>query len=177
MTRNLRDCAASDGRRQESKSIGAHIGTALAITWLICSFPYVAPSSAQPPDSEGDIAVSPQQPSVVLNFRFSDDLSDDAIKSLPDIEALARALASQDLKGSTFVIGCHVADSGAPAADQARSQRCADTVRRVLIEKSGMAAETLLSAGYGSSKPRNPVDQSSIENQRLEIVNMGPVSR
>jgi outer membrane protein OmpA-like peptidoglycan-associated protein len=174
-------------RRQRSTLTGHPVGIAIAVTLLIGSCLYLAPSGAQSPKSDSapppsarpsDSAIEPppvasDRPAISLEFRFTDDLSDDAVKSLPQIVALANALSAQDLKGSTFVIACHVTASGRPDADQALSERCADTVRRVLVEKFGLAGETLVAAGYGSAKPKNPADASSADNQRLEIVNMG----
>jgi outer membrane protein OmpA-like peptidoglycan-associated protein len=174
-------------RHRRSEFGAIHISAALAITLLMGASPYLAPSGAQSPKAESGIVVPPAQPSdfateqppiasdrptIDLEFPFTDDLTDDAVKSQPQITALATALSSQGLKGSTFVIACHTAASGGAAADQALSARCADTVQRVLVEKFGLAAETLVAVGYGSSKPKNLANPSSIENQRLEIVNM-----
>jgi flagellar motor protein MotB len=50
--------------------------------------------------------------------------------------------------------------------------RCAETVKRVLVEKFGLAAEALIAVGFGSSKPKNPADPASTENQRIEILKM-----
>jgi hypothetical protein len=158
------DYGAHEMRSQGSISVGTHIGVALVVTLLMSSSVYLSPSDAQP--------VAPDKPKIVLDFRCTDDLTDDAVKSLPQIIALAQALSSQDLKGSTFVIACHVPASGGSGADQDLSERCADTVRRVLVEKFGLAANTLVAVGYGSAKPKNPANPASAENQRLEIVNM-----
>jgi outer membrane protein OmpA-like peptidoglycan-associated protein len=177
-------------RRQGSKPTGRPLGAAIAATLLIGCCLHLSPSGAQSPKSESGSAVSPpsamppatvteppsiasDRPTIVLDFHFTDDLTDDAVKSQPEIAALAKALSSQDLKSSTFVIACHAMASGRPAADQALSERCADTIRRVLVEKFGLAGETLVAVGYGSAKPKNPADPSSVDNQRLEIVNMG----
>jgi outer membrane protein OmpA-like peptidoglycan-associated protein len=115
-----------------------------------------------------------RRPSIDLGFRYTDDLSDEAIAASSDVAALAKALATQDLKGSAFVIACHVVTGGSEATDQDLSVRCAERVRHVLMEKFGVAADTLIAVGYGRSKLKNPADPQAIENQRLEIVNMGP---
>jgi outer membrane protein OmpA-like peptidoglycan-associated protein len=157
-------------RRQRSKIRGTAFGVATAVT-LLCWSSCLAPSHAQSPKTESGGATSP--PSITLDFHFNADLSDDAVGSNPQIAALAKALSSQDLKGATFVIGCHEVASGHPEADQDRAVRCAETVKRVLVDKFGLAAEALIAVGFGSSKPRNPADPASPENQRVEILNMG----
>jgi outer membrane protein OmpA-like peptidoglycan-associated protein len=177
-------------RSQGSKVRGTAFGAAIAVT-LLCWSSCLAPARAQSSKTDSGSATLPpsaslsgsqkdeikpiasQAPRITLDFHFDAALSDDAVGSTPQIAALAKALASQDLKGSTFVIACHEMATGRPEADQDRAVRCAETVKRVLVEKFGLAAEALIAVGFGSSKPRNPADPGSTENQRVEILNMG----
>jgi outer membrane protein OmpA-like peptidoglycan-associated protein len=172
-------------RRRGSKVSGAVIAAT-----LLCWSSWLAPSSAQSPKIESGAATLPpsaslsdserdeikpiasQPPGITLDFRFDANLSDDAVGSNPQIAVLAKALSSQDLKGSTFIIACHEMASGHPEADQALAVRCAETVKRVLVEKFGLAAEALIAVGFGSSKPKNPADPASTENQRIEVLKM-----
>jgi outer membrane protein OmpA-like peptidoglycan-associated protein len=156
-------------RYRESNTLLSRSTALIALLCLLCIGSHAGSCQAQ--SATADDAA--RRPSIDLGFRYTDDLSDEAIGTSPDVAALAKALATQDLKGSTFVIACHVATGGSEATDQDLSIRCAERVRRVLIEKFGVAADTLIAVGYGRSKLKNPADPSAIENQRLEIVNMG----
>jgi outer membrane protein OmpA-like peptidoglycan-associated protein len=174
-------------RRQRSKIGGTPLGPAIAVT-LLCWSSCLAPSSAQSPKADGATPppaslpdskrdetrpIASEPPAVTLDLRFDDNLSDDTLGSNPQIAELAKTLSSQDLKRSTFVIACHEMDSGHPEADQALAVRCAETVKRVLVEKFGLAADALVAVGLGSSKSNNPANPASTKSHRIEILKMG----
>ncbi len=113
-------------------------------------------------------------PASSLEFPYTDAMSDAAIASSPQVATLAKVLAAPELKGTPLIVACRVVTGGSDQADQELSVRCAERVRGVLIEKFGAVADTLIAVGYGKSKLKNPANPAAIENQRLEIVRMGP---
>jgi outer membrane protein OmpA-like peptidoglycan-associated protein len=146
----------------------------IVLASIFCSGPYSIVRAQLTPGEAVSIAdAAKQRPSVSLEFRYTDDMSDSDIESSPQLVPLIKALAGPDLKGSIFVVACHVAASGNTGADQALSERCADRVRGILIKKSGFAADSLIPAGFGSEKAKDGAAPSSVGNQRLEILNMG----
>jgi outer membrane protein OmpA-like peptidoglycan-associated protein len=65
----------------------------------------------------------------------------------------------------------HTDNLGAPAANQALSEKRAQAVRDWLIAK-GIAANRLAAKGYGASKPvaDNNTDEGRAKNRRVELV-------
>ncbi|HLL03803.1 MAG TPA: Ig-like domain-containing protein [Myxococcaceae bacterium] len=66
----------------------------------------------------------------------------------------------------------HTDNQGADAANQALSQRRADSVRKRLIEQEGIAPERLEAVGYGETKPvdKNETAKGRENNRRVEFL-------
>jgi len=69
-----------------------------------------------------------------------------------------------------YVVG-HTDNVGAAAANQALSEKRAQSVRDWLTEK-GIAASRLTAKGYGASKPvaDNTTEEGRAKNRRVELV-------
>ena len=91
---------------------------------------------------------------------------------MPTVEALGKALTDPALKGNTFILAGHTDAKGKASYNQALSERRADAVKRFLIEKFGIPAATLVTAGYGSTHLKNTNDPFAAENRRVAVVNM-----
>jgi outer membrane protein OmpA-like peptidoglycan-associated protein len=105
-----------------------------------------------------------------INFEFnSDQISKSAT---PTVDALAKALNDSAIKGSTFLVSGYTDAKGSEPYNQNLSERRADAVKRVLVQKYGIAADTLVTAGYGKTHLKNSSDPLASENRRVAIVNM-----
>ena len=117
-------------------------------------------------------AVVKDKPKVDLEINF--DYKSDRIsaKSLPSVQALGRALANPDLKGSTFIIAGHTDAAGGDTYNQDLSERRADSIKRYLVEKSGVTAADLVTVGYGKTMLKDPASPLAQVNRRVQVVNM-----
>ena len=60
----------------------------------------------------------------------------------------------------------------AARANQELSERRADTIKRYLTEKYGIAGTDLVTVGYGKTKPKDPNAPMDPTNRRVQVVNM-----
>ncbi len=123
-------------------------------------------------EREKIVAVSKDQPSIDLEITFKFNSATVAPASLSDVDKLGKALTDPALKGSTFILSGHTDAVGGEATNLDLSNRRADTVKRILVEKYRIPANTLVTAGYGKSKLKNQSDPFAAENRRVQIVNM-----
>ena len=85
--------------------------------------------------------------------------------------ALGNTLSKDQFKGTVFFINGYTDAKGSPEYNQDLSQRRADSVRRVLIERYRLAPDTLVTAGFGKENLKNPGNPFADENRRVQIVN------
>ncbi len=88
------------------------------------------------------------------------------------MQALGKALSSADLKGSTFIVAGHTDAAGSDGYNQDLSERRADSIKRYLTDKYGIAGADLVTVGYGESKPGDPSQPLAEANRRVQVVNM-----
>lgn len=112
------------------------------------------------------------KPKIDLEINFDYNSDRISAKSLPSVEALGRALANPDLKGSTFVLAGHTDAAGGDAYNQNLSERRADSIKRYLVDKSGIAGADLVTVGYGKAKLKDPAHPLAEVNRRVQVVNM-----
>ena len=117
-------------------------------------------------------AVVKDKPKIDLEINFDYNSADISAKSLPSVQALGRALASSDLKGSTFVVAGHTDAAGGEGYNQDLSERRADSIKRYLVEKYGINGSDLVTVGYGKSKLKAPSQPMAEANRRVQVVNM-----
>ena len=117
-------------------------------------------------------AVAEDKPKIDLEINFDFNSDRIATSALPTVEALAKALNNAKIKGSTFMVGGYTDAKGAEEYNQGLSERRADAVKRMLIEKYGVAADTLVTVGYGKTHLKNQAKPLAAENRRVAIVNM-----
>jgi outer membrane protein OmpA-like peptidoglycan-associated protein len=123
-------------------------------------------------DREKVATIAEEKPKIDLeiNFEFnSDQISKSA---MPTIEALAKALNSSAIKGSTILVAGYTDAKGSAPYNQDLSERRAEAVKRILKEKYGITVDTLMTAGYGKTHLKNSSDPFAAENRRVAIVNM-----
>jgi outer membrane protein OmpA-like peptidoglycan-associated protein len=111
------------------------------------------------------------KPKIDLEINFDYNSDRVSAKSLPSVQALGRALANPDLKGSTFIVAGHTDAAGSDAYNQELSERRADAIKRYLVEKSGLSAADLVTVGYGKTQLKDPANPLAEANRRVQVVN------
>ena len=131
------------------------------------------PTRSLSTDERQQIAtVAQERPRIDLEIKFDYNSANIAKTALPDMDKLGKALADPALRGSTFVLAGHTDAAGGEEYNQDLSSRRADSVKRYLMEKYNLAADHLVTAGYGKTRLKNKDNPAAPENRRVEVVNM-----
>jgi outer membrane protein OmpA-like peptidoglycan-associated protein len=117
-------------------------------------------------------AIAKDKPNIDLEITFDYNSANISAKSLASVQALGRALTSAELKGSTFIVAGHTDAAGGDAYNQDLSERRADSIKRYLTDKFGIAGADLVTVGYGKSKLKDPSQPMAEVNRRVQVVNM-----
>jgi len=117
-------------------------------------------------------AIVKDKPKIDLEINFDYNSADISAKSLPSVQALGRALTSNDLKGSVFVVAGHTDAAGSEGYNQDLSERRADSIKRYLVDKYGINGTDLVTVGYGKGKLKDPSQPLAEVNRRVQVVNM-----
>lgn len=108
---------------------------------------------------------------VNLDIHFAVDKDTINKESYPLLDSLAEALTSPQLKGKEVVIAGHT-DSDAPDLyNLGLSKRRAEAVKDYLVKKHNIEPGTLITVGYGESRPLAPNDSPANKqrNRRVEV--------
>jgi outer membrane protein OmpA-like peptidoglycan-associated protein len=116
--------------------------------------------------------IAADKPNIDLEITFDYNSADISAASLPSVQTLGKALSDPNLKGSTFVVAGYTDAAGGETYNQDLSERRADTIKRYLTDKYGIAGSDLVTVGYGKSRPKNPNDPMDPANRRVQVVNM-----
>ncbi len=116
--------------------------------------------------------IAKDKPNIDLEITFDYNSADVSAKSLPSVQALGKALTNSDLKGSTFIVAGHTDAAGGEAYNQDLSERRADSIKRFLTDKFGIAGTDLVTVGYGKSKLKDLINPLAEVNRRVQVVNM-----
>jgi outer membrane protein OmpA-like peptidoglycan-associated protein len=116
--------------------------------------------------------IASNKPKIDLDIQFDYNSANITATSMPSVQALGKALTDVNLKGSTFVVAGHTDAIGSEGYNQDLSERRADTIKRYLSEKFGIAGTDLVTVGYGKTKPKDPNAPMDPINRRVEVVNM-----
>ena len=111
-------------------------------------------------------------PALDLEVYFDFDSSVITPQAMPTLARLGQALASDQLKTASFLIGGHTDAKGAADYNQHLSEARAGAVKAFLVGNFRIRAEQLLSVGYGEEDLKNPTDPEAAENRRVTIVNL-----
>jgi outer membrane protein OmpA-like peptidoglycan-associated protein len=143
-----------------------------AETKLLQSVRGRAARSLSASEREEIATVAKDKPNIDLEITFDYNSANISAKSMPSVQALGRALASPDLKGSTFVVAGHTDAAGGEGYNQDLSERRADAIKRYLVDKYSISAADLVTVGYGKSKLKDPSQPMAEVNRRVQVVNM-----
>ena len=116
--------------------------------------------------------IAATKPKIDLEIHFDYNSADISKESMPEVQALGKALSDASLKGSTFVVAGHTDAIGGEEYNQGLSERRADTIKRYLSEKYGINGSDLVTVGYGKTKPKDPNAPMDPVNRRVQVVNM-----
>jgi len=112
------------------------------------------------------------KPKIDLEIQFDYNSADIAKGSVQAVQELGKALSDASLNGSTFVVAGHTDAIGGEAYNQDLSERRADTIKKYLTEKYGIAGANLVTVGYGKTRPKDPNAPLDPINRRVQVVNM-----
>jgi outer membrane protein OmpA-like peptidoglycan-associated protein len=116
--------------------------------------------------------IATNKPKIDLDIQFDYNSADISTTSLPSVRSLGEALSDASLKGSTFVVEGHTDAIGGEAFNQDLSERRADSIKRYLTEKYGIAGANLVTVGYGKDRPKDPNAPMDPINRRVQVINM-----
>ena len=132
----------------------------------------VEPAGPPSADDRAQIAaIAQSKPAIDLEIYFDYNSADISPRAIPAVTALGNTLSKDQFRGTVFFINGYTDAKGSPEYNLDLSQRRADSVRRVLIQRYGLAPDTLVTAGFGKDYLKNPANPYADENRRVQIVN------
>lgn len=119
-----------------------------------------------------EIAMERELPRIDLDIPF--DYDSDALRAdvMADLVTIGRALSSEDLARSRFILAGHTDGVGSAAYNQDLSERRAASVRTFLIEAFGLPEQQLVAVGFGFEQLLTPHDPAGAANRRVEVINL-----
>jgi outer membrane protein OmpA-like peptidoglycan-associated protein/TolB-like protein len=117
-------------------------------------------------------------PSIPIKIHFATNSANISPKSHRQLEEIARALNEPALKTSKILIEGHTDNVGSEAYNLELSAKRAESVKKYLVERFGIAPERLETKGFGASRPvaSNDTSWGRAQNRRVELVNIGSVT-
>jgi outer membrane protein OmpA-like peptidoglycan-associated protein len=116
--------------------------------------------------------IAATKPKIDLEIHFDYNSADIARDAMPSVQELGKALSNASLKDSTFVVAGHTDAVGGESYNQDLSERRADTIKKYLTDKYGIAGANLVTVGYGKTRPKDPNAPMDPANRRVQVVNM-----
>jgi OOP family OmpA-OmpF porin len=174
-TRGIRLVAPnSDGQSPSPPQVTQHpAGTSQQS--VVAPRPVLPPPASQSPSGQSASSASPAGPSVNLTVNFttgSAELTPDAIRTL---DALGKALSSQDLASYRFRIEGHTDTVGTAEYNQRLSQQRAEAVVAYISKKYSVDPSRLQAVGMGEQGllVQTPAQISEPRNRRVQVINLG----
>ena len=118
-------------------------------------------------------AIAQVRPTIDLTIYFDFNSAEIGPKAVPALVELGRALSSDALKGTRFLLAGHTDGKGGDAYNLRLSQRRADAIKRYLTTQFRVDEQRLLAIGYGKEQPKNATNPLADENRRVQVVNFG----
>jgi outer membrane protein OmpA-like peptidoglycan-associated protein len=116
--------------------------------------------------------VAATKPNIDLEIQFDYNSAEISQASMPAVQELGKALSDPSLKDATFVVAGHTDGVGSDGFNQDLSERRADTIKRFLVAKYGLAGKDLVAVGYGKTKLKDTANPADPINRRVQVVNM-----
>jgi OmpA-OmpF porin, OOP family len=131
------------------------------------------PGAHESPPSAAPVASSPAPSIEFYSIEFGINSSELAPEARAQLEELAAALSSEELRAYRFEIIGHTDARGSREHNLALSQRRAYAVRDFLLQVAGVNPRRLEATGRGMDALVRPDDPYAAENRRVEIRNLG----
>lgn len=112
-------------------------------------------------------------PGVALDIKFKLNSAELTEGAKAQLDELATAVKSDDLKDRHFVLEGHTDSTGRPDYNRALSKRRAEAVKDYLVAASAVPAWRLDAVGMGQAQPIDPADPANPANRRVRVVNAG----
>ena len=121
-------------------------------------------------DTVGCSIFTEQSVSIALNAQFDNDSAVVKPEYHADIEKLANFL--KRFPNTDVEIGGHASNVGKPEYNMVLSDKRADAVAKILVEKYGISQSRVTSNGYGITKPLVAGDskEAHAANRRIEAI-------
>jgi outer membrane protein OmpA-like peptidoglycan-associated protein len=111
------------------------------------------------------------KPNVNMEIRFDYNSASISEGSMSAVQHLGEALSDQQLAGTTFVVSGYTDAIGGEEFNQGLSERRADTIKQYLVDHYHIAANDLITVGYGKTHLANPSNPEDAANRRVKITN------
>jgi len=135
---------------------------------------FVAPPGQISTTQRNEVAAIAQaRPTIDLTIYFDFNSSEIGAQAIPTLVELGKALSSDALKGTRFLLAGHTDAKGSNAYNLRLSQRRAEAIRRFLVAQFKVEEQRLLAIGYGEEQPKNTANPLADENRRVQVVNFG----
>jgi len=118
-------------------------------------------------------AVALVRPAIDLTIYFDFNSAEIGPKAVPALVELGKALSSDALKGTRFLLAGHTDAKGGEAYNLKLSQRRAEAIKQYMVGQFRVDQGRLLAVGYGKEQPKNAANPMADENRRVQIVNFG----
>src|SRR5262249_536084 len=129
------------------------------------------PAHSLTPSEREQIAVAATaKPTIDIEINFDYRSAKISRSAASAVNTLGKALASADLKGTTFVLAGHTDGKGSPTYNQELSEKRVDTVKNYLVSHFKLPPTSLVAVGYGKTKLKNENDPFGPENRRVQVV-------
>ncbi len=113
-----------------------------------------------------------QAPRVALDIKFEYDSDQLTARAKQTLQSLGKALNSDKLKGSTFILEGHTDAVGTEAYNLDLSERRAKAAGKYLQTACNVTNAKLIVKSYGESRPLVKGDPEASDNRRVEVVNV-----
>jgi OmpA-OmpF porin, OOP family len=135
--------------------------------------PQVAHGAAAPAQAEASAPVA--GPSVNLTVNFPTGSAELTPSARASLDALGKALASNDLANFRFRIEGHTDNVGSREENLSLSQRRAEAVVSYLASQFNVAPTRLEAVGMGQEQPlvSTPPQTPEARNRRVQVINLG----
>lgn len=135
---------------------------------------FVAPGNNLSETQRQEVAAIAQaRPTIDLTIYFDFDSAEISPKAVPTLVELGKALTSEALKDTRFLLAGHTDAKGSNAYNLRLSQRRADAIRAYLATQFRVEDRRLLAVGYGEEQLKNTANPLADENRRVQVVNFG----
>jgi outer membrane protein OmpA-like peptidoglycan-associated protein len=131
-----------------------------------------APRSLSFDEREQIAEIAATKPKIDLEIQFDYNSAEISRTAMPAVQELGKALSDPSLKGATLVVAGHTDGIGGNSYNQDLSERRADTIKRYLVDKYGLAGKNLIAVGYGKTKLKDAANPTDAINRRVQVVNM-----